>query len=292
EANAALIGDGNTDVDPRARFQTRVPPMSPLDDTVRLTGNRSGQQYENNVQDDDGTNLSLSPVELVAALNRMSGMVRWPPKIKAPAERCDTLKWSNFHSDHGNRTEDCVSLRMKLEIALIEEITRGRRKNLLLGHLQSTIVSFMLSLEVQRLVEYHIQLPRGALELLKVTREIIDFTSEEGGEVLALHHDALVISSTVANSFMKRTLIDNGSSTNILFIEAFKGLGLDEPALTRKSTPLVGFSGEVKQTVREVTLHVYVGGINKQTNCLILDCASAYNTSMGRPWIHDMGAML
>ncbi|VVB04402.1 unnamed protein product [Arabis nemorensis] len=90
---------------------------------------------------------------------------------------------------------------------------------------------------------------------------------------------------------MKRTLIDNGSSTNILFMEAFKGLGLKEEELTRKSTSLIGFSGEVKQTVGEVTLPVYTGGVNRQTKFLIVDCASAYNAIMGCPWILEMGAV-
>ncbi|CAA7014549.1 unnamed protein product [Microthlaspi erraticum] len=88
---------------------------------------------------------------------------------------------------------------------------------------------------------------------------------------------------------MKRTLVDNGSSTNILFMDAYKGLGLDENALTRKSTPLVGFSGEVKQTIGEVTLPVYAGGINRQTKFLILDCATAYNAIMGRPGFMTWG---
>ncbi|CAA7047599.1 unnamed protein product, partial [Microthlaspi erraticum] len=33
------------------------------------------------------------------------------------------------------------------------------------------------------------------------------------------------------------------------------------------------------------------GGVNRQTKFMILDCASAYNAIMGRPWIHDMRAI-
>ncbi|CAA7039104.1 unnamed protein product [Microthlaspi erraticum] len=71
----------------------------------------------------------------------------------------------------------------------------------------------------------------------RLSKCTISFASDEDKCVLAPHHDALVISLTIANSLMKRTLVDNGSSTNILFMDAYKGLGLDENALTRKSTP-------------------------------------------------------
>ena len=38
---------------------------------------------------------------------------------------------------------------------------------------------------------------------------------------------------------------------------AYKDMGLEESAQTRRITPLIGFSGEVKQTAGEVTLPIY-----------------------------------
>ncbi|KAF3543884.1 hypothetical protein DY000_02008135 [Brassica cretica] len=54
----------------------------------------------------------------------------------------------------------------------------------------------------------------------------------------------MVVSLTVANSLVRRILVDNGSSSNIIFQTAYQDPGLDESALTRRITPLVGFSGE------------------------------------------------
>ena len=89
---------------------------------------------------------------------------------------------------------------------------------------------------------------------------------------------------------MKRILVDNGSS-NIIFLTAYQDLGLEENTLTRKVTPLIGFSGEGKQTPGEVILPVYAEGINLSTKFLVVDCQSAYNIILGRPWIHGMGAV-
>ncbi|XP_056843060.1 uncharacterized protein LOC130495653 [Raphanus sativus] len=118
---------------------------------------------------------------------------------------------------------------------------------------------------------------------------VITGGSEE--KFLTPHHDALVISLTIANCLVKRILVDNGSSSNIIFHSAFADLGLEPTALTRKATPLIGFSGEVKQTLGDVLLPVYAEGVNQATKFLVVDCPSSYNVILERPWIHDMGAV-
>ncbi|XP_013739460.2 uncharacterized protein LOC106442306 [Brassica napus] len=120
----------------------------------------------------------------------------------------------------------------------------------------------------------------------------ISFTAKEQEKVLIPHHDALVISLIVAICLVKRILVDNGSSGNIIFQAAYKDLGLEEGALTQRITPLIMFIGEVKQTAGEVTLPVYAKGINMSNMFLVVDCDSSYNMILGRPWIHAMGAVL
>ena len=116
----------------------------------------------------------------------------------------------------------------------------------------------------------------------------ISFTAKEQEKVLAPHHDALVISLTVKNCLVKKKMVDNGISGNIIFQAAYRDLGLEESTLIRRITPLIGFSGEVKQTAGEVTLPVYAEGINMSTKFLVVDCKSSYNMILERPWIHDM----
>ena len=119
----------------------------------------------------------------------------------------------------------------------------------------------------------------------------ISFTAKEQEKVLTLHQDTLVISLIVANCLVKRILVDNESSSNIIFQAAYKDLGLEDSALTRRITPLIGFSGEVKQTAGEVTLPVYAEGVNLSTKFLVVDCDSSYNIIQGRAWIHGMGGV-
>ena len=131
---------------------------------------------------------------------------------------------------------------------------------------------------------------RRSNRLLLETDEII-FTAKKQEKVISPHHHhPLFISLTVANCLVKLILVDIGSSTNIVFLTAFNDLGLEEDSLTRNITPIVGSSGEVKHTTGEVTLPVYAEGINT-TKFLVVDWKSSYNMILGRPSIHDMGAV-
>lgn len=118
----------------------------------------------------------------------------------------------------------------------------------------------------------------------------ISFTAKEQENILALHHDTLVISPTVENCLVKRILVDNGSSTNIIFLAAYNELELEKDVLTPKVTSLIRFGGEVKQVVGKVMISVYAKRIKMSTKFLVIDCNSSYNMIMRCPWIHDMGA--
>ena len=72
----------------------------------------------------------------------------------------------------------------------------------------------------------------------------ISFVDNEATGLINPHHDALVITLMIANCMIKRVLIDNGSSTNVLFMNALKEMKIDESNIRRCSTVLVGFSGE------------------------------------------------
>ena len=61
---------------------------------------------------------------------------------------------------------------------------------------------------------------------------------------------------------IKRVLIENGSSTNVMFLNALKEIKIDESNIHRYSTILVGFSGEQKFTIKDITLMVYADRVN------------------------------
>lgn len=52
----------------------------------------------------------------------------------------------------------------------------------------------------------------------------IVFTEEEVRGVNAPHHDALVIKISITNLTVKRVLVENGSSANVMFLKTFKNM--------------------------------------------------------------------
>ncbi|XP_057785253.1 uncharacterized protein LOC131002804 [Salvia miltiorrhiza] len=58
--------------------------------------------------------LSISPVEAVTALMNLGDKVSWSEKMRAPPDQRDRSKWFDFHNDHGHRTDECITLRLKV----------------------------------------------------------------------------------------------------------------------------------------------------------------------------------
>lgn len=114
------------------------------------------------------------------------------------------------------------------------------------------------------------------------------FDESDREHVTEPQQDSLVISLPVGNCLIKRILVDNGSAANIMMLITLQHMGLAESDMIRKSTTLVGFTGETNKTTGEISLPIYAQGVNLLEKFLIIDGVSTYNIIMGRPWIHDL----
>ncbi|XP_074356441.1 uncharacterized protein LOC141696158 [Apium graveolens] len=120
--------------------------------------------------------------------------------------------------------------------------------------------------------------------------KVINFISDKRN-VREPQQDGLVISLPVGNCLIKRILVDNGSAANIMMLSILTQMGLVESDMSKKSTTLVGFSGETKRTSGEITLPTYAQGVNLLEKFCIIDVDSRYNIIMGRSWIHNLKAI-
>ncbi|XP_057775342.1 uncharacterized protein LOC130994313 [Salvia miltiorrhiza] len=217
--------------------------------------------------------LSISPVEAVTTLMNLGDKVRWPEKMRAPPVQRDRSKWCDFHSDHGHRTDECITLR--LEVAnllkkghLTDYLTDKGRQTLQQArerqekhrddappnppHHERIVNVISVGSEVSRVThsatKRHTRSsksgvpPSGKAGPTDATLTI-SFATFESDKLLHPHHDALVISTYIANCLTKRVLIDNGSSANILFYSAYKEMSLGKSKLIKKAAVHVGFSG-------------------------------------------------
>ncbi|XP_038722005.1 uncharacterized protein LOC120014155 [Tripterygium wilfordii] len=236
--------------------------------------------------------LRIHQVEAVQVLKKMGNEVTWQPKKETEGWK-DPKKWCDFHQDIGHTTPECRGLTYESYL--------GKRKvddpEALPPPPLATQTYCVISggSEIRRLShtsakkhekEAATPAAKMAQSIGTFTNQIMVFVDDEATQLLHPHHDALVFMLQVANINLKQILIDNGSSANVLFLATYKGMGLDETLILRKSTTLIGFNGEVSHSLGEVTLSIYAPGLNKQTRLLIVDSPSAYNAILGRPWLH------
>ena len=111
--------------------------------------------------------------------------------------------------------------------------------------------------------------------------------SNDDIQMCSYHDDALVITLMIANCIVKRVLIDAGSSVNIIYLQTVKELNL-ESQIVNAPTILIFGNGSPDKTVGEISLVTQAVGINQLIKFQVMDCPSAYNVLLGRPWIHQM----
>ncbi|XP_056697822.1 uncharacterized protein [Spinacia oleracea] len=214
-----------------------------------------------------GFNVDIGGV--VNALQSVGGTVRWPKKSDRPDSTKDMSRWCDFHRDNGHTTEECISL--KKEVAYL--LKRGHLKDLLSDKGKETYNKDSNSQPNPAPSGDRPAPPTGESEAVKegqtedevaldksLAAMIITFDDSDSTDTQQEHHDGLVISLPIGNALIKRILIDNGSSANVLFLEALQEMGLDEKSIIRRSTVLVGFSGESLRTVGEKSLPTYAEG--------------------------------
>ena len=123
----------------------------------------------------------------------------------------------------------------------------------------------------------------------------ITFTDEDAKGIRHPHNDAIVIPLHTANYTIRRVLVDNGSSADVLFYPTFQQMRINRDQLHPVNGFLVGFGGMKVQPVGIISLPVVVGEyprqITKNVNFLVVDCSSSYDAIIGRPALNSWQAV-
>ena len=85
------------------------------------------------------------------------------------------------------------------------------------------------------------------------------FTEDEAERIHHPHDDAIIITLFIADYTTRRVIVDNGSSTDILYFPTFQQMRLGRDHLHPMNSPLVGFGGMKVQPMGTITLPMVVG---------------------------------
>lgn len=121
---------------------------------------------------------------------------------------------------------------------------------------------------------------------------IVSFDNVDYEGVIYPYDDVLVVTMLVANYTTRRILVDNGSSTDILFWEAFAKMGIGQDRLRPFPTLLRGFSGKMVQPLGSITLPVIIGmgrlTATTMADFLMVKDHSSYNAIVGQPTLNSL----
>jgi len=107
----------------------------------------------------------------------------------------------------------------------------------------------------------------------------------------------MVIAIDIANCEVRKTLVDQGSSVDVLYWRTFKRMGLDENDIIPLDEQIVGFSGERVNTRGYIDLYTKFGRADWghrsiMISCLIVDVNTSYNALLGRPSLNLLGVIV
>ncbi|RZR94509.1 hypothetical protein BHM03_00023218 [Ensete ventricosum] len=178
-------------------------------------------------------NIPLNSTQMEIFLQiREKGLLKTPNPIRSQAEDRDHRRYCRFHRDYGHDTKECYDLKNQIE-------------NLIhCDHLDRYIMkSCELSLRPKGPVERQINVIVGGLAMGGVSssarkayarakvqkrpwpRSDPGFTFESESEY-PYHGDALVVMTRIANTCIRRIMIDTRSSVDTLYLNAFHKLGM------------------------------------------------------------------
>ena len=84
-------------------------------------------------------------------------------------------------------------------------------------------------------------------------------------------------------------MVDQGSTTKIMYPDLYKGLGLRVEDLTPYSSPLVSFEGKVIIPKGQIRLPVQTGSMTVEVDFIVVDAFSPYTAIVAKPWLHTLG---
>ncbi|KAK3021960.1 hypothetical protein RJ639_045655 [Escallonia herrerae] len=187
------------------------------------------------------TPLNARPSQILHEIKDKEILER-PEKMRSAPSQRDRNLWCHYHIDHGHTTDKCESLKHAIE-TLIKR-----------GHLRGEVLTTVGPLTKKQ---------------KKEPAPTISFSDDDVGDTRTPHDDPLVVTLRVGNFDVKRILVDNGSSVEVLFYEAFQRMNIPSDRLRKIDTPLYGFSNHPVVCEGIIALPVTVGALPNQAKLML-----------------------
>ncbi|XP_028086772.1 uncharacterized protein LOC114287581 [Camellia sinensis] len=210
------------------------------------------------------------------------------PDARRQDKRCE------YHIDNGHNTDSCFSLRDHLEElvqdgCLTQYVRKTNSTNIVALRPESpplSVIHMIYSLPAPPEV-HTIQLSsstHSSMMLAKRPHDTgrISFDDSDLVRVTHPYTDSLVIELHVNRFTIERVLIDQGSTSEIMYYKKNFKLGFTDSDLSPADYPLFGFNANREYSLGKITLPVRAGTRSIDVEFLVVKLYSPYNLIMDR----------
>ena len=184
-----------------------------------------------------------APLDQVLMQIKDDPSLKWPKKMKGDPNKHNKNKYCRFHRDHGHDTDECYDLKQQIENLIRQGklrhfVGRDHKDEKLKGKMEessrpplgeiriiiggtSTGQSSKSKKTYLKVVQ-NVQLSGRSPRTRSMDEPAISFTDEDAKRIHHLHDNAIVITLLIADYTIRRVLVDNGSSADILYYPAFQ----------------------------------------------------------------------
>ncbi|GJW77037.1 reverse transcriptase domain-containing protein [Tanacetum coccineum] len=252
-------------------------------------------QHKQEKRPDRFTLLTKTPKEILAL---EKGKFKTPPPMTTPVEKRNANKFCEFHGEVGHNTDECNHLRKQIE----DMLKAGK-----LSHIIRELKQSSGKEQPKKKGETSGKEKPQAILMIqsrqKVIRQKINQSFSPNPEILfpSLRDDEgaegpLIIEAEIGGHQVHRICIDGGSSFEILYEHCFNRLRPEiKNQMVPATTSLIGFSGEIKWPLGQITLLVKIGDDEHSTSAwmdfMVVRSTSPHNGIIGRPGLRKIQAV-
>ncbi|XP_074336640.1 uncharacterized protein LOC141673803 [Apium graveolens] len=184
--------------------------------------------------------------------------------------RPPSSRYCEYHEDTGHRTEQCFQLSNLIEgkirrgqlVHYVQQDDASRRHHRdeddrVIDVFFGGIAAWGLSHNSRKLYAREVfnVNPSTAKRPRVNPSPVISFSDDDYRPgLIEGHQDALVITTRVGNNTVKKMLVDNGSSVDVLYHHAFSRMDIRDRRLENSRTPLYGFTGNEVHVVGTIDM--------------------------------------
>ncbi|XP_027351177.1 uncharacterized protein LOC113862287 [Abrus precatorius] len=203
------------------------------------------------------------------------------PKRANTPPRANKSKSCRYHRNRGHTTEECMALRDQIEDLIKDRHLQDFVQTNPLGHSEKSINCYP---DPPR--RYNDNKPERQCSWTTTSFQCVD----------PVQDDPMVVSVDILNCTIQKTLINQGSSADILYWNTFKQLGLPEEELKEYHEPLVRFLGERVETRGYIDLYTLFRSEDEgkciKVTYLVVHANTLYNILLGRPSLNKLKAIV